>query len=209
MQLTQELTFHVGNMKFAFTQWKAFRPPKWVTTTFIVAAFVAGWFGGWARGYSEATDHAGYFSAALSSMEANERAIGKPYFADKLHAQNVDRLVHHRIEEMDESVVEKSKRWVSPQYWSLRKHQDAEHAAVVRYAERRLALVPTVQPETREALSKQGQLWQINNQTSWFESTAAEYSRLLGRKITAEQLLPDAYLREQIESVRDAEKGKP
>ena len=202
MQLTQELTFHVGNMRDALGKLKAYRPPKWATLALVVIAFAAGWMGGWARGMEDGQESGGHFSAFMFSIEANERAKGKDYFADRFHAQTVDRQVQQHIKKLDESTTERLRRMTSPYYWQTRSWERTEHDTMMRWAERRLALVPAVRPETKSELEALGQLWEVNARTSWFESTAADYSRLLGRKIAAAQLLPDAYLQEHLNLIR-------
>lgn len=209
MQVAQEFKWHLGEMKLSARRWRQYRFPKTLMAIFIVLAFVGGWLGGWSRGITDGNASAMYMSTFMQSAAAEQRVRGKNYLAEKFHAQAVDRLVSEHVNAMNLTRRQLLWRIASPGYWLQRKHEATLHESLVRFAERRLALVPTPRAETRDELRRLGQLGQENIMSSWFGERATQYSTLLGREIRAEQLIPDAYLREHIENMTRTSTSKP
>ena len=206
MQLAQELTFHVGNMKDAASRLKAFRPPKWLTFAAVIAAFVAGWLGGWSRGMADYSEINVFSAGSLGSIAAQDRAEGKQFLTERLYRDSVDKLVQQHVQQANAEWIEKFKRLTSPAFWLLRGRldstvQESEHKAVVRYAEQRLALVVAPTDQTKQALAKLNRSYIIDEVTSYYINTAADYSALLGRQIRPDALVTDTQIQERISFV--------
>ena len=198
MQLTQEFKMHFGDMRLSVAKLRKMRFPNLAVIGLVVTAFVAGWAGGVVRGIEDGSDHAELISAAKYSMAAKAQAEGQPFLSDRFFAQGVDRLIMRHIRDRDAPLSRKL--WIasSPTYWFFKGHELQTNESVMRYAEQRLARLPTPTAETIAELMAMNRLWQAAAVKGHYEDTARSYSLLLGREIKPEQLVTDAQLREFI-----------
>ncbi len=198
MQLTQEFKMHFGDMRVSVAKLRKMRFPNWAVIGLVMTAFVAGWSGGVARGIEDGN----YFSEIMSALKSwavvAGKSDGQPFLSDRFFAQDVDRLVLHHIRERDTPLSRKLSNASSPTYWRLRSREQQMAESVMRYAEQRLALLPTPTAETMAELKALNRLGQADIAKGDREDTARSYSQLLGREIKPEQLVTDAQLREFI-----------
>lgn len=207
MQLVSELGRHMSDAKFSVQQWQKYRFPKWAMFALVAAAFVAGWIGGVARGIKDGDESNRLINSALWSIAANERAQGNDYFSDHYHAMTVDSMVQERVKVLEADWVDKMLRVTSANFWISSRYEKAMNDAAVRFAERRLSLVPTVSSATLDTLRQQNKAAEIARVKESFAVVAERYSKLLGREIRADQLVPDAYLRRFIEEDQQGKKS--
>ncbi len=201
----QELRAHWADMRQSLARFRQWRAPWSVLLVCALLALVAGWVGGFVRGMETQNRVDNYMSAFKQAVAAKENAEGRRFLYEKFFLQDVDRAVVDYVWQQDAPLSAKLWEMTAPTYWLERNFQDKTRDAIVRYAERRLALVPTARPESIQELRKLGVLEPTNNvHASHFETVARAYSALLGRTITAEQLNPDAYLQETIFNLKRA-----
>ena len=209
MQIAQELNMHAMDGRNSVRSFIQARPPKRLVVILVCAAFILGWSGGFNRGLVDGTESGEYMHAFLISMAAKELDGGNVFLVEKFHAQSVDRLVRSHVAELNASFSAKAWQMTSPTYWLMRGHEQRTHDIVVSLAERRLRIVPSLRAETIDEAVRLG----LNGTTTAyyagsFSNAAKDYSTLLGREIRDEQLVPDAYLRQTIQAVKQAAADK-
>jgi hypothetical protein len=214
MQLTQELTFHAGNMRDALGKLKAYRPPKALVFATVIVAFVAGWLGGWSRGMADHSDSRIFFDGAMMSISAKERAEGKAYLTDREYRRAVDRMVQQQFLGANASVTEKINRLASPRFWMMygpfdSAFADIERKTVIRFAEQRLALADGPSEQSKRLLAERNRTWLLETTTSDYIDTAAHYSMLLGREVRPEALVTDVQIQEVIARLAKEDVQKP
>ncbi|MBI3716784.1 MAG: hypothetical protein HY255_12400 [Betaproteobacteria bacterium] len=201
----QELRAHWSDMRESLGRFRQWRAPWSVVIGFALLALIGGWLGGFFRGMETQTQISNYVSAFKQSFAAKENAEGRHFLYEKFFLQDVDHIVLDYVRQQEAPLSKRLWAMTAPTYWLERNLQVKWKDSIARYAERRLALVPTVRPESIQELRSLGKSEAISNMNaSYFEETARAYSVLLGRKVTADQLNPDAYLQEIIFNLKQA-----
>jgi len=201
----QELRAHWADMRESLGRFHQWRAPWSVVIGFAVLALVVGWLGGFMRGMESQMQMSNYISAVKQSIAAKENAEGRHFLYEKFFLQDVDRVVLDYVHQQEAPFSKKLWAMAAPTYWLERNFQAKTRESISRNAERRLALVPAVRPESIQELRSLGRSEAVSvANAAYFEETARAYSVLLGRKITADQLNPDAYLQEIIFSLKQA-----
>ncbi|MBL8515207.1 MAG: hypothetical protein JNJ55_14535 [Betaproteobacteria bacterium] len=208
MQLTQELTFHTGNIKDSLGKLKAYRPPKWVMFALVAFAFVNGWLGGWSRGMADHVDIEVFMRGAMMSAAANDRADGKPFLTERLYHRAADEMVRQHVQEVNANVLERINRLASPRYWTKGRlfdtsRREKDYVIVVRFAEQRLKLTLPPSDQTKRTLAELNRSWLLDSIAAEYVEVAANYSSLLGRQVRPEAFVSDVQIQEKISRIRN------
>jgi hypothetical protein len=202
MQVAQELQAHVADLKFSIAKLRPYRFSKNVTVLFVVIAFVLGWVGGNFRGISDGSMIESEMNAYLLAASAEGRGDGRDYLSDYFFARAADRLVREQV--ASESRGFKDRLWEksSVVYWIGKPKLEDQRRMVARVAEKRLKYLQSVSAATMRELAAAKREWLPANQAQNYGTTARDYSILLGRPISPEQLVFDAELRHNLGIVR-------
>jgi hypothetical protein len=201
MQLTQEFTLHLGNMQSAMKKLKAFRPPLWFMFLLIAFAFALGWKSGWSRASLEGSEMQAFSSGFVAAISAKDRADGSPFLTDRFYRNAVDHMVQQQVQLDKVAGLEALWHLVSPNPIYRGSTQSAVRAAVLLRAEERLSLAVAPTEQTKQALTKLNRSYILDEVTSSYINTAADYSALLGRQIRPEALVTDVQIQERISFV--------
>jgi hypothetical protein len=203
MQMTNELEMHWVDLKSALKQlakwWQQFKFPKWAVGVIFLVALAIGWLGGHSRGAEFGFDNSIQTNAFGMHLIAKNHAEGKDYLNEQIYALAIDQMVAANIQEKDMALPRQIWRMTSPYNWRSLTREQRNNEIAQKYAEQRLSLVTPPTPETIAALRANQQSWRLDQQRDWYEDKAKQYSKLLGREIKAERLVPDASLRQLIE----------
>ena len=202
--LAQEASRHMADFLAAVRGWRKRKTPPavWMAFAAIVFAFVMGWAGGNVRGISDGAMVEAKMNPAVLAAAAEGRGVGRDYLDDYFFARAADRLVNMQVANESRTFTERLWDRSSILYWMGRiKSEDARRIAVL-VAERRLKYLQPAAAETLRNLALAKREWLPANLAQNYENTARAYSSLLGRRVSAEQLVFDAELRNSLGIVR-------
>jgi hypothetical protein len=206
--LSIEASRHATDFLMAFHGWRRKETPLaiWMALVAIVVAFVLGWAGGNARGISDGSLIESRMNAALLGVSAEGRGDGRDYLGDYFFARAADRLVTEQVS--SESRGFKDRLWEQSSffYWIGRVKPEDQRRIVTRVAEQRLKYLQPASAATLRELAAAKRDWLPAHQAQNYGNTARDYSKLLGRTISAEQLVFDAELRNNLGIVRTQQK---
>ena len=202
--LAQEASRHFADFLVAVRGWRKRKTPLavWLAFVAIVFAFVLGWAGGNVRGISDGAFLESRMNAAVLAAAAEGRGAGRDYLGDYFFARAADRLVQLQVSTASRSFKDRLWDHSSILYWIGRVKPEDERRIAVRVAELRLKSLQPGTAETSRELMLAKREWLPAHLAQNYGNTARDYSILLGRTISAEQLVFDAALRNSLGIVR-------
>jgi hypothetical protein len=202
--LSQETARHVADFLAVVRAWRVRKTPRsvWASCVAILFAFVLGWVGGNIRGISDGVLLESSMNAALLGASVEGRERGRDYLGDYFFARAADRLVKQQV--ASESHGFKDLLWDKSSVldWTRSLKADNQRRMVSRLAEQRLKYLRPASEETLRELAAAKREWLPAQHAQHYSITALEYSTLLGRTVSAEQLVFDAELRNALGIVR-------
>ena len=208
MELSQELKMHVGHMKMSLAALKNFRPRYVLLALLIILpAFLAGYAGGMKVGHSEAYYREGQSEAAWRSAEIDFESKGNLLFTERMRERGIDGHVSAYADRMNEGSGKRVVRWLTYRVmYGVNIPDDKELAFTRRVAERRLTL-PAPTAENIAEAERYQLVRPVESLTDRYDRMAPAYSQVLGRPITAVQLVTDSDLRNYLQQERDRRKS--
>ncbi len=205
---SQETARHAADFLAAFRSWRRRKtsPANWLIFATIVFTFVLGWAGGNVRGISDGLLLESTLNASLLAVSAEGRGDGRDYLDDYFFARAADRLVKMQVSEESRSFKDRIWEQLSLIYWIRSVKPENQVRTVVRVAEQRLKYLQPASAETMHQLAAAKREWLPADLAQNYGNTARDYSILLGRTISAEQLVFDAELRNTLGIVRTKQK---
>lgn len=174
------------------------RPPKWVVVVFCLGMMIAGFLGGWARGFVDGIENSREFNAQIQMRNLDQFQAGNPITTVAFVAQQVDWQVVDAAERLNpQSVSFLAWERLSPRWWRARDHEEARAKSLRDTAALRLKL-PAPTAETLDAIKVNNRQWLVDRELQRLMPIAAAYSTILGREVPASALLTDAVLRREL-----------
>ncbi|MBC7622461.1 MAG: hypothetical protein H7232_03650 [Aeromicrobium sp.] len=187
---------HRQEFLVSVANWKNQKTPPALKMAFIGAAFglIVGWVAGMIQGTMDGHYMASRLSNSVYAAVLKNSASGHEYASQHMLANVADGEVRQYVASGSSTIGQQMREMVSVWYWINRGQQEPNRQRLVVLAEARLNLPPPSKETLLqlEALNRQGLLLQL---ADGYERQAHDYSALLGRPVTAVQLVSDAVLR--------------
>lgn len=209
MELKQELKMHVGHMKLSLAALKNFRPRTYVLLGLIlvVAAFLAGYAGGIRVGQSEADYREGSADAAWRSAEIDYESKGNFLFTERMRKHGIDNHVSSYVDRANDGAAKRAIRTLTYRVmFGLNIPEEKELGFTRLVAERRMKLPAPTAANIAEA-ERYGLVRPVHSLSDHYERIALAYSQVLGRPITAAQLVTDSDIQNYVQQEKDRRKS--